>query len=167
MTVEDFNQLPDTLELRPSRLKWAAIFLVSAFFASVAVWLGQAAAPIARWSVAIFFTVCAFVSVVQMTGRGAGLTLDRNGFVCRSLFSSFRREWVECTGFAALGVGPRKMVGFTTVRDELLHPRLAAAARGMTGTAGALPDTYGLSANDLADLMNRFRDRAVGAMETR
>ncbi len=168
-TAQNSNEeaLPDTLDLRPSRLKWLVIFLISAGFISIAIWIMPPKELLTRWFAGGFFALCALVAFPQMIGVGGGLKLDRKGFVCRSLFSSFRREWTECTGFAALRVGPRKMVGFTTVRDELLHPRLAAVARGMTSTAGALPDTYGLSANELADLMNRFRDRAVGAMETR
>jgi hypothetical protein len=102
-----------------------------------------------------------------MIGVGSRLSLDREGFTCRTLFRSFRRRWVDCTEFAPAWVGPRLMVGFSTASDEAVHPRLAAVARGLTGAAGALPDTYGVSAYDLADTMNRFRDRALGLMETR
>jgi hypothetical protein len=102
-----------------------------------------------------------------MIGVGSGLSLDRDGFTCRSLFRSFRRRWTDCSPFAPARVGPNLMVGFSTASDEAMHPRLAAVARGLTGTAGALPDTYGVSADELSDLMNRFRARALSLMETR
>jgi hypothetical protein len=163
----DGDPLPDTLELRPARLKWLLIFLISAGFVSIAVFLGPDSEPLTRWGAGGFFALCGLIAIPQFIGVGSSLSLDREGFTCRTWFSSFRRRWADCTEFAPARVGFNTMVGFSTASDEAMHPRLAAVARGLTGTAGALPDTYGVSAADLADTMNRFRDRALGLMETR
>jgi hypothetical protein len=98
-----------------------------------------------------------------MFGVGSSLALDGKGFVCRTLFRSFRREWRECSAFYPVRVGFRQFVGFSTQQDEIAHPHLAAANRAMIGASGMLPDTFGLSADGLADLMNRFRSRALAA----
>ena len=39
---------------------------------------------------------------------------------------------------------------------------MAAANRALIGASGMLPDTFGLTSDDLSDLMNRFRARALG-----
>jgi hypothetical protein len=163
----DGDPLPETLELRPARLKWLIIFLISAGFVSIAIVVGDTMPTWQRFACGGFFALCGLIATPQMIGVGAGLSLDREGFTCRTLFRSFRRRWVDCTEFTPVRVGFNAMVGFSTASDEAMHPRLAAAARGLTGAAGALPDTYGVSADDLADTMNRFRDRALGLMETR
>jgi hypothetical protein len=163
----DGDPLPDTLELRPARLKWLLIFLISAGFVAIAVVVGDTMPTWQRLACGGFFALCGLIAVPQMIGVGSSLSLDQEGFTCRTLFRSFRRRWVDCTDFAPTRVGFNMMVGFSTTSDEAQYPRLAAVARGLTGTAGALPDTYGVSADDLADTMNRFRDRALGLMETR
>ena len=68
--------------------------------------------------------------------------------------------------FAPARVGPNLMVGFSTSTDETNHPRGAALARALTGVSGALPDTFGMAADELAELMNLFRQRALAAKDT-
>ena len=161
------DPLPDRLELRPTRLKWLIIFLIASGFVAIAVFIGSSDQALARWGVGGFFALCAMIALPQFIGVGSQLSLDRQGFTCRTLFRSFRREWADCSEFAPAQIGPNLMVSFSTRQDETLHPRLVAVARGLTGTAGALPDTYGVSAPQLADLMNRFRACALGVKETR
>jgi hypothetical protein len=163
----DGDPLPDTFELRPARFKWLIIFLIAAGFVGIAVSVGDAMPTRQRWLAGGFFALCGLIAVPQMMGFGSSLSLDREGFTCRTLFRSFRRRWVDCTAFAPVRVGFNAVVGFSTAWDEAMQLRFAAVARGLTGTAGALPDTYGVSADDLADIMNRFRDRALAIMETR
>jgi hypothetical protein len=158
----DGDPLPDSLALKPRRLKWLAIFLIALGFVSIAVFLGDDMDPLARWGSGGFFALCAAITVPQFIGVGSKLELDPKGFKCASLFKSFRREWADCSEFSPVRIGPNMMVGFSTGQDETAHPRGAAFARALTGTSGALPDTYGVSADELADLMNRFRARALG-----
>ena len=158
--------LPEVMELRPARLKWVMIFLISASFVAISVWLGDEMDALTRWGSGGFFALCGLIAVPQMIGVGARLQLDREGFTCTTLFKSFRRTWVECSEFAPARVGPNLMVGFSTLTDETNHPRGAALARALTGVSGALPDTFGMAADELAELMNLFRQRALAAKDT-
>ena len=97
-----------------------------------------------------------------MFGVGASLQLDREGFSCRTLFRTFRREWRECSAFYPVSTGMRTFVGFSAQQDEAAHPNLAAVNRRMIGASGMLPDTFGLGAAELADLMNAYRARRLG-----
>ena len=53
-------------------------------------------------------------------------------------------------------------MGFSTLQDDTVNPNMAAANRALIGASGMLPDTFGLTSDDLSDLMNRFRARALG-----
>lgn len=160
----DGDPLPETLKLGPSRVKWLFVLALSLGFVAIAVFLGGAMDLPVRLFSGGFFAICALIAAPQVIGIGSDLRLDAQGFTCRSLFRSWRREWKDCSPFEVVHVGMRGMVGFSTEQDERDKPRLSAVSRGLTGgPSGALPDTYGLSTVELADLMNRFRDRALGA----
>ncbi len=158
----DGDPLPETMMLKPDRLRWLLVFLIAIGFVAIAIWLGPEQQPVVFWGAGGFFLVCALIAAPLMFGVGANLALDRDGFVCRTLFRSFRREWRECSAFYPVRVGFRQFVGFTTQQDETANPQLAAANRAMIGASGMLPDTFGLDADGLSDLMNRFRARALG-----
>lgn len=160
LTDADGEPLPDSMTLKPDRLRWLGVFAISTGFVAIAVWLGPGD-PLLFYGAGGFFLLCALIAAPLMLGVGSSLTLDREGFTCRTLFRSFRRKWTECSAFYPVSVGIRKNVGFSTQQDEAAHPNLAAANRAMIGASGMLPDNYGLSADDLADLMNRYRGRAI------
>lgn len=159
---EDGDPLAESMTLKPDRLRWLLVFLISVGFVAIAIWIGPAKEPMLFWGGGGFFVLCALVAAPLMFGVGSSLSLDAKGFTCRTLFSSFRREWRGCSAFYPVRIGFRQFVGFTTQQDEAAHPNLAAANRAMIGASGMLPDTFGLSADDLADLLNRYRGRAAG-----
>ena len=158
----DGDPLPDSLVLKPDRLRWLVVFLISAGFVGIAAWLGPDEDPMVFWGAGGFFLLCALIAAPLMFGVGSSLTLDRDGFSCRTLFRTFRREWRECSAFYPVSAGFRKYVGFSTQQDEAAHPGMAAANRALIGASGMLPDTFGHSAEELSDVMNRFRARSLG-----
>lgn len=159
---EDGDPLPDSMTLKPDRLRWLLVFLIAVGFVAIAVWIGPEKEPMLFWGGGGFFVLCALIATPLMFGVGSSLMLDAKGFTCRTLFKSFRREWRDCSSFYPVSIGLRKFVGFSSGTDEAAHPRLAAANDAMIGASGMLPDTFGLSADGLADLLNRFRARALG-----
>jgi hypothetical protein len=156
----DGAPLPDTLRLKPGRAKWLGVFAISAAFVAIAVWLGPGD-PVLFYGCGGFFLVCALVALPQMIGVGASLTLDRKGFECRTLFKSFRREWRDCSEFAPRRIFLNTFVAFETRQDIANHPNLSELNRQLVGASGALPDTFGLPLDELTDLMNAFRARAL------
>lgn len=157
----DGDPLPDTMTLKPDRLRWLLVFAICVGFVAIAVWTGPSD-PMLFYGAGGFFLVCGLIAAPLMMGVGSSLLLDREGFACRTLFRTFRRRWRDCSAFHPVSTGFRKYVGFSAQEDEAAHPRVAAANRAMIGTAGMLPETYGFSAEELSDLMNSFRGRAMG-----
>ncbi len=156
---------PDSMTLKPDRLRWMFVFLISIGFVGMALWLGPHEDPLLFWGGGGFFVLCALIATPLMFGVGSTLTLDNKGFTCRTLFRSFRREWGECSAFYPVSMGFRKFVGFSTGQDEAAHPNIAAANQAIIGATGMLPDTFGLTADDLSNLLNTYRGRARGLVD--
>jgi hypothetical protein len=95
-----------------------------------------------------------------LPGAG-GLTLDRNGFRATSLFRSSSSRWQDVTGFEPASIPPslQKLVVYDDI--NLTGRKIANLNVALVGRNAALPDTYGLSADDLARLMMLWRDRAT------
>ena len=109
----------------------------------------------------LFRSVALGGAAALLPGAG-GLTLDREGFTVTNLFRSHRAHWLDTTGFMAVRIPPahQKMVMYDDAKQSgrsLAQLNVAIAGRG-----AGLPDTYGLSADDLAHLMAQWRERALG-----
>ncbi len=138
------------------------VFAISAGFVAIAAWLGPGADPVVFWGAGGFFLVCAIIAATQMAGMGASLSLDVDGFTCRTLFRTWRRRWDDCSAFVPVAMSGNRFVAFSSATDEREKPKLSAANRALIGATGMLPETYGLDADELAGLMNAFRERALG-----
>lgn len=151
--------LPETVTLRAGRLKWAMVGLIGLVFTLAAVLLPNMELPM-KLLTGGFFGLVTVLSVPGLFGWRTSLKLDRTGFTCETLFRTWRRAWTDCSMFTPIAIGMNTFVGFSTVSDETKHPGWAAASRFVSGTSGMLPENYGMPPAKLADLMNRFRERA-------
>ena len=73
----------------------------------------------------------------------------------RSTFRSHFIEWRQASTFGITHIGTRKMVGWDPTHQV---SKLGKTNQFICGYALALPDTYGLKAEELAELLNRLRD---------
>lgn len=134
------------------------VFLVvggSVFTAGGILMIASGAA--AGWFVAIFFGLCLVVGVGLLL-RPSRLTIDRTGMTSVNLWRSDRFEFADCSEFTTWrnpAAPSQQLVVFdwTGVR----HDSLARLSTGIAGRNAALPDTYGMSADDLAHLLNQRR----------
>jgi hypothetical protein len=120
---------------------------------------------------AAFFGLGIPIALIQLVPAGAYLRLDQEGFTVCNLFRTERTRWSVVDRFFVVsldhtGVTVRRMVGFNFVPsyDRARLGRRIAKALG--NCEGGLPDTYGMKAEDLANLMNawlaRYRQEADG-----
>jgi hypothetical protein len=149
--------------LRPNKAKAILLLLMCAAFAVGGGFMVADRQGAKGWFVALFFGLCAAVFVVQLIPGASYLEITSDGFVICSLF---RRSplfpWRDVGSFAVAKLPPhgKKMVMFSSQRDAA--KTLGKVNSAMFGASGGLPDTYGMKAEELAELMNTRRSIAIG-----
>jgi hypothetical protein len=154
------RRFPGPVMLYPSRRKWACILAGSGVFTMSGIWMVARGTPLG-WPVLIFFLLCATVAATALLPGAGALTLDGRGFEVKNLFRCQRISWQSAMGFQARAIPPSiaRMVIFDSI--DVKDRMIAKLATAIAGRNGALPDTYGFSAEDLASLMARWRDKAL------
>ena len=117
------------------------------------------------WLVAIFCLGIP-ISIVQMLPGASSLRLETVGFTMRTLFRDSSYGWGQVTEFGVVeikqgGMTAHRMVGFNFVGKDAASTGGRKLSRALAGYEGALPDTYGMKAQKLADLMNACRERFI------
>jgi hypothetical protein len=149
---------PDTLLLRPSRGKALLMLTIGVAFTAGGALLVREGKTLG-WFVLIFFALCTVIFVTLLLPNAAYLKLSPEGFEVRSMFRSFRNRWSDVASFHAGRVGLNPMVMITFAPSYAAGRKVRAVAEALTGGEGGLPDTYGRSAKDLAELLNTWRAR--------
>ena len=139
--------------LYPSRAKWIVGLAACGIMTAAGIWL-IADGQWFGFLPAGFFGLGIVVGVVLLLPGSSFLELDADGFLIRNLFRDSRLSWADVDGFEARRLNTRKFVTVNFARDYTASPRGRALARTLAGAEGALPDTYGMSAEGLAKLMN-------------
>ena len=150
---------PDTLLLRPSRIKNFLLLAVSvALTAGGATMIRDSRSM--GWFVLVFFGLCTVIFMTLLLPNSSYLRLTRDGLETRSLFRSSKLRWADVASFRAGRIGLNAMVLIEYAPSYRRARSGRAVATALTGAEGALPDTYGRSAKALAGLLNEWRVRA-------
>jgi hypothetical protein len=157
---------PGPLALRPSMRKWLWVLAGSIVFVAAGILSIEAprSAGDARmgWVAVAFFGLGILLSIIVLIPGAAGLTLNADAFVVRNFFHGRAVRWADVGEFAIREVSyPRGSKKFVAYNDHSATGALAAANAWLTGYSRALPDTYGLSVEDLCRLMALWRERAL------
>ncbi len=128
--------------------------------------LDDSAYAVWGWIGVGFFGACLLVSAARLVPGAASLTLDASGFEERTLFFQRPRiHWRDSTVIRADAVAAArshaKSVWYSNTQSKEDGPASEEAAQPSRDVA--LIDTYGLSAEALAKLMLRWRQRALAA----
>ena len=148
----------ETLVLHPSpRFGLLMVSLLFTLGGGAMVALGNGTG----WLVLGFFVLCDLWILVNMLPSAACLRLTREGFESRSLHRTHSVRWTDITGFtaASLGEGIQRQVCFNYAphfAGERVFRRLSAQTAGFEA---GLSDTYGMSAEKLAELLNEWLER--------
>ena len=151
-------RFPGPVALVPSRFKWVLILLGCAGFVAIGVLLMPKNEAM-TWCAIVFFGVGVAVALVMLMPGAGGLTLRREGFEIVSLFRRNVILWTDATDFVAdtIPMTVKKTVLFNLASAK--SQMLGQLNVGLTGRNGAIPDTYGMSADELAGLMTHWRER--------
>jgi hypothetical protein len=155
--------LPITLNPDPTRS--VGLLIVSSLFVAAGIFLGPED-KLSRLFCVGFFGLCFLVALVRLLPRSSYLVLTRDGLTIVSLYRKSFVAWKSVRTFVAYQVQSNEMVGWTYLpgrEESTIAGRLGRLIGA--GVEGALPDTYGMSADDLATLLNHYREtHAVSAL---
>ena len=156
VTPPDLSPDHAPVTLHPRRRLALALLAASVALAVV----GRAAAAEGRvvgWVALGFFGLCALVFAIVLLPGSAYLRLDSRGFTTRNLFRKGRLRWRDVRNFRPYSVPGGTFVGFDFTEASGSLGRVSA--RKLAGVDGGLPDTYGLEPEELAAVLNAWRDR--------
>jgi hypothetical protein len=167
------SRFPGPVTLRPSRGRWFGVFAISIAFATASLWLlianptsiwtlvSDRANQIVGWIGLLFFAFGTTIAAIALLPGSGALTLNEEGFEAISLFRRFSVRWRDARRFEA-AKHPR-ISGKVVMFDHVNAPKHTSSWLNTTfmGHNACLPDTYGFSANNLANLMSEWRMRAV------
>jgi hypothetical protein len=159
MAALDLSPEPALRLVMPKRRMVRFLVLSIAFVAAGVVMLPQN--PWLAWSAIGFFGLGLVVFAVQIV-HSSVLLLDADGFEPHVLLHrrESRTQWEDCIAFTASDGGPAKLVIYSTTRKDL--SALRAVNSALAGGDEAVQAGFGgLNATQLAQLMNRYRDRKV------
>ena len=131
------------------------MLLGSLVFVAAGIWM-LPDYPVSGYLSITFFGLCALIFCVNLLPHSSYLRLTCEGFTVCSTFRSRSIEWRHVGTFGVTRIGTRKMmVGWDPSHSV---SKLGNANKVMCGYASALPDSYGMKAEELAELLNRLRD---------
>ena len=165
--------MDQTLKLKPSRRKW---ILLGALFVGLAVLFPLLYVTSPRPTAddeslllvgifTAFFSTGAVLSVVMLTTDRMYLSLTPSEFTVRNLFNQKTYRWGEVEEFSTFSFRGNNWVVFALSREGKLRfteSGLRKFNKALGGGDDNLPDTYGMSAEALVNLMNQWRNRASG-----
>src|ERR1700755_2406343 len=157
---EILSLFPGPVTLYPSLNKWVMAMLSSAALAAVGM-LMILTNNAFGWFLVACFGPGTLAAVVAMSSGASALELDRQGFEVTRMYRRTSFDWHSTYSFdvAKLPRSEEKLVVFDDANErDTLTARMNVGALGHNA---ALPDTYGMSAEELAHLMAQWRERAV------
>ncbi|MDF2831017.1 PH domain-containing protein [Chryseobacterium indoltheticum] len=137
------------LILKPSKIKSIILILISIGFITLGISLLEQNMLIAVLNI-FFFGICLIIFIINMIPNSSYLTIDEKGIEMKNLFRTTFIPWQAVSGFKTKLIFVNKLVTFT-IDEKLLENSK------MKGKTGAFPDTYGMSANNLANLLNEYK----------
>ena len=154
-----FKSLPFTIY--PNKTKMALMLIGCLILMAGGILMIQDE-KVMGWIGTIFFGLCAAVFLFQICyPKSSFLTISEDGLEIGSLFRSQKLSWVDISEFGTYsilqnGLPVRKMVGYNFSEHYQGASKARAFAKSLAGFEGALPDTYGYSAEELAQILSEL-----------
>ena len=168
------SKFPGPVTLNASWRKWARMLLIGMGFVVLSVLLVQSdAAPsyldkLVGCSGIVFFGTGTVLSAANIFAGAGKLMLHDAGFEVASLLRSRGVLWRDAAEFKVFSPWYMPKRSARVMYDDANEKRktpfqmtIANWSASLFGRNAGVPDTYGLSADELANLMNQWRERAL------
>jgi hypothetical protein len=165
------QRFPGPLELRMQQRKLIFTLLGAAIFGVIIVYFIRTEQPAPIVAGLLWLCVaCLVLSVpffLYLIIVGGGIRLEADGFRVMQAWRNTFTRWADTGEFAvgstAILVSYRGDGSEVVIYDDTnaKQSNLASINTSLVGKNSALPDTYGMAAEDLKSLMNGWRERAL------
>jgi hypothetical protein len=150
---------PDfTLTFKTPKLKtllWIVVFL---FFVVGGFWGDTKKNVLIIYLCSGFFALGIVVFCVQLLPGASYLILKKESFIFCALFRAHEVRWDEVQDFRVQTISHNKMVVWDFVLGYSKQVRGRRISTAMAGCEGALPETYGFKAEELAEVMDQMKE---------
>jgi len=142
--------------LYPKRWKSILFLLLTLGFTIGGVWMALDGEKMG-WFISIFFGLGMLVFLINLSPQASYLKLNKEGFEVCSLFRKHKYHWNEVRDFGVGSISGNKMVMFNFSEEYKKAKKVRKISSTIAGAEGGLHDTFGLKAEELADLMNEYK----------
>lgn len=152
--------MPTPLPLRLHTSRKGMLLLLSGCAAFVvAAFVAVPTRPVVAFSGIVFFGLGVVIALVHLLPNSSYLELDDKGFTTCTMFRKSFVPWQDIAEFFPMTLQrpARSMVALRYAPGYTRHATARKLVSALAGAEGALPDTYGRSAEELAQLLNRIR----------
>lgn len=149
----------------PKKTKMLLMFLVCAVFVAGGILMIRDGQKMG-WLCAGFFGLGIPIFLIQLYPRSSFLTVSEEGIEFCSLFRRHKLRWSDISEFGTYtirhhGLPVSKMVGFNYSAGS---SKARLVSKALAGFEGALPDTYGFRAEELAQILSDYhQERTTSA----
>jgi hypothetical protein len=147
--MRELSILP--IRLKTSRTKHVLLLMVSIVFFTIGVWMIRSGESMG-YLCAFFFGFGIPVFSINMHPCASYLRLDESGFIFCSLFRAHAVRWADIEHFGIVNIRMHRMVAWN-FRPGRASGSLRAMSQALSGFDAALPDTYGMTAPALVELL--------------
>lgn len=152
------NQEP--ILLKPGILRTISLFIVCGLFVFTGFFILDKD-PVMSWLIIVFFGMGVLVFGIQLIPSSAHLKLTEEGFEIKNLFRTNFIYWEDVNQFSTGYIGKNRMVMFDFSPKHKKFESGKRIAKSLSGREGALPNNYGMKAEELAKLMNHWRTNSL------
>lgn len=155
------NNDSKTLTLYPSKKSLFLNLFISVIFVLGGIYMIQAGEPpiLLWWVDVILFGLGFIILCIQLLPGSSYLKLSSEGFETKNLFKSHLTKWSDVEKFGHQKIGSKDMVVLMYVESYKGAEKTRKFSNALTGIDGALPDSYGMDIEDLADLLTEWKRR--------
>ena len=118
------------------------------------------------WLCLGFFGLGVVLGLATLIPGASYLELREDGFEFSSIYRKWFLRWSDVQEFFPQRIATNAMVCWNYAPGHVAPSLGRKLSAGLTGVEAGLPDTYGMAAPELAELMNQWRRRCVGQPDT-
>lgn len=142
-----------------STRKWVGVLAIGSAFAVIGLAMIFIKGDFLAWFITLCFGLVAAVAALQLTGAGSHLELNADTFTITNFGRSTTERWDECSDFKVYRLTRTEQVVYDRARDVETHA--GEMNRSISGRSKGLPDTFNMTAHDLAKLMAAYQQHGV------